>query len=201
MALTPKLSYEERNDNCLLTITDATGIYNAETNPGGWGTPNPDPVDVTVFDLDIIITISDGTETTYDTIDLHALHGHATIEALVWEIDASMLKVDGTAMGTTATELPDGIWNITYTINTTVGAPEDILIDGRVRVGVYELLRVIPTIYNCDECKSKTVLDAIYCYGCLNVLRSNAYIAKTEELLDLLYVLERLITNGSNYTW
>jgi hypothetical protein len=119
----------------------------------------------------------------------------------VWDIDSSMLKVSTIATIGTDEELPDGIWNITYTLNTTAGTPEDIFIDGQVRVAVYELLRALPTIYNCTECKSKTVLDAIYCYGCLNVARSDAYVAKTEELLALLYTLERLVTNGSNYTW
>ena len=195
MALTPTLSYEERNDNKLLTMTDTT------SNWGSGG--NAAVTDVTVLTVDITITTSDGTETDYDTIDLYALNsGPFTLQSeLVFEIDASLLLVDAVAMGTSDDELPDGLWNITYTINTTVGTPEDIFIDGRVRTAVYELLRVLPSIYNCNDCKSKQVLDAIYCYGCLNVARSDAYVAKTEELLSLLYNLERIVTNGSNYTW
>jgi hypothetical protein len=193
MALTPSLSYSERNDNKVLTITDTTNNWGV----GG----NPNPADVTVITLGVIITISDGTHVHYDAIDLHAIQAHATQGAMVWDIDSSMLKVSTIATIGTDEELPDGIWNITYTLNTTAGTPEDIFIDGQVRVAVYELLRALPTIYNCTECKSKTVLDAIYCYGCLNVARSDAYVAKTEELLALLYTLERLVTNGSNYTW
>lgn len=200
MALTPTLSYEERNDNKLLTFTDTTA---------NWGTGgNIAVTDVTVLTLNIIITPSDNVPITYDQIDLVDLFGDGVgpefnAQAnLVFAIDATMLKVAAVAMGTTDTELPDGLWNITYVVNTTAGTfHEHILVDGRVRVGVYELIRALPTIYNCQDCKSKTVLDALYCYGCLNVLQSNAYVAKTEELISLLYVLERLITDGSNYTW
>jgi hypothetical protein len=190
MALTPSLSYEERNDNKVLTFTDTTV---------DWGAPIPSAV--TIINLDVTITTSDGTETMYETIDLHALHGHATQAAMTWDVDASMLFVGTTPLGTDDDELPDGLWEITYTLDTYVGAQTTILIDGKVRVAVYELLRTIPTIYNCSECKSKTILDALYAYGLLNVLRSDAYVAKTEELISLLYVLERIVTNGSNYTW
>jgi hypothetical protein len=190
MALTPTLSYVERNDNKLLTFADTTA---------DWGTPLP--AAVAIIDLDISITTSNGVETVYETIDLHALHGHATQVDMTWDINASMLLVGTVPMGTSDDELPDGLWKITYTLDSNIGTPVTILIDGRVRVAVYELLRALPTIYNCSECKSKTVLDALYAYGCLNVLRSDAYVAKTEEIISLLYTIERLITNGSNYTW
>ena len=199
MALTPTLSYEQRNDNKLLTFTDTTSNWGV----GG----NAAVTDVTILTLGIEITISDGTVTTYDDIDLVDLFGDGaapefnTQADMVFAIDASMLEVSGAALGTSDDELPDGLWEITYTINTTVGTPETIFIDGQVRVAVYELLRQLPTIYNCSECKSKTVLDALYAYGCLNVLRSDAYVAKTEELISLLYVTERIVTNGSSYTW
>jgi hypothetical protein len=199
MALTPTLSYVQRNDNKLLTFTDTTLNWGVGGNAVVTG--------VTVLTLDIKITTSNNTQITYDTIDLVDLFGdNAAPEfndqaAMVFPITAAMLKVLTTPMGTSDMELPDGLWEITYTINSTVGTPETIFLDGRVRVAVYELLRTLPTIYNCGECKTKTVLDALYAYGCLNILRSDAYVAKTEELISLLYVLERIVTNGSNYTW
>jgi hypothetical protein len=199
MALTPTLSYVERNDNKLLTFTDTTSNWGV----GG----NAAITAVTILTLGIKITTSDSTQTTYDTIDLVDLFGDGAgaefndLAAMVFPITAAMLKVSTVAIGTSDTELPDGLWEITYTINATIGTPETILIDGRVRVAVYELLRALPTIYNCSECKSKTVLDALYAYGLLNVLRSDAYVAKTEEIISLLYTIERIVTNGSNYTW
>jgi len=193
MALSPTLSYTERNDNKLLTLTDTTT----------WGAPEIEVSGITSLTLDITITTSDTTVTEYTTIDLYALNsGSFTLQSeLVFELNASMLLVGTAPLGTSDTELPDGVWSITYTVNAEPPLEEDILIDGIVRNGVYELLRTLPTTYNCTECKSKEVLDIIYTYGCLNVLRSDAYAAKTEELISLLFTIERLIANGSRYTW
>jgi len=201
MALHPTLSYSERNNNKALTLTDTTA---------DWGVAgNINVVDVTSLTLNIDITTSDNVTVSYEPIDLVDLFGDSVAPEfnaqsnMVFDIDASMLLVGTTPLGTLLdTELPDGIWNIVYTVNGNVGIlTENVLIDGKVRAATYELLRAIPTIYNCSECKSKTVLDAIYCYALLNVLQSDAYAAKTEELISLLYTLERLVTNGSNYTW
>lgn len=200
MALTPALSYVERNDNKLLTLTDAT----ADWGVGG----NIAVIDVTAATLDIIITTSDGTATTYDQIDLVTEFGDGiapefnTQADMVFAIDASMLLLSGVAIGTSDDELPDGIWNITYDINSGTGTlVEDILINGVVTVNVYELLRALPTTYNCSECKSKTILDTIYCKALLDVMESDAYAAMTEELITQLYNLERFIDDGSSYTW
>ena len=195
MGLTLALSYEEQNDNKLLTLTDTTADWDVGENIA--------VTEITSLTLDITITTSDGTEVVYDQLDLYTLGDgpFVTQSELTWDIDVSMLEVDGVALGTSDDELPDGIWKFTYVANVTNTLQESVLLDGRVRAAVYELLRVLPTIYNCQDCKSKQVLDAIYSYALLNVMQSDAYIAKTEELLDVLYTLERIITNGSNYTW
>ena len=210
MALVLSFSIEERNDNKLITVTDTAGTYHVVDNPTGWGAPNPDVTGIDgvthTLELNITVTTSDGTATTYDAIDLFTEFGpFAVTSDLVFELDMTMLKVIGVSAGTTDDEFPDGIYEIEYVYDDGLGSERsvnyDILVDGVVRVAVYDLLREIPTIYNCNECKSKTVLDAIYCYGCLNVMRSDAYAAKKEELINLLYTLERLVINGSNYTW
>lgn len=196
MALSLSLSYEEQNDNKKITITDTTT---------DWGTGgNIAVTDVTALTLDISVTTSDGTETVYDQLDLYTLGSgpFAAQSELTWDIDASILEVSGVALGTSDDELPDGLWEFTYVVNTTVATlQETVYLDGRVRAAVYELLRELPTIYNCVDCKSKQVLDAIYAKALLDVNRSNAYIAKTEEILSLLYTIERIITNGSSYSW
>jgi hypothetical protein len=73
--------------------------------------------------------------------------------------------------------------------------------EGNVRNAVYEALRTLPTLYMCQECKSKQIMDAIFAYGYLNSMRAGGYVAKTEELINQLYVLERLLEYGSTYTW
>ena len=75
------------------------------------------------------------------------------------------------------------------------------LIDGQVRNAVYELLRALPKLYECKDCTTKEVLDTIFDRAYLDAMASSAYVSKTEELYNMLYVLERLVTDGSTYTW
>lgn len=200
MALSLALSYAERNDNKALTISDVTSDYGVGENIG--------VTDVTEAILSISVTTSNNITVDYTPLDLVELFGSGDIPAfltqadMIYTIDATMLKVDDVAIGTADDELPDGIWEFTYVINTTAATLQQyVLLDGRVKTATYELLRCLPNIYNCKDCKSKKVLDTMYIYTCLNIMRSDAYIGKTQEILNLLYTIERMITNGSHYTW
>jgi hypothetical protein len=191
------LLYKERNDNKLITLTDVTP---------DWGTPTVG--DITTLTLNVEITLSVNTTTIYDIInlvDLVPLTDISTQDNLIFEIDGSVLKVDGNAMGTSDTVLPDGIYKFTYTLDKDLGTEsileEYVLMEGNVRNSVYQVMRVIPTLYMCNECKSKQIMDAIFAYGMLNSIRAGGYVAKTEELINQLYVLERLLEYGSSYTW
>ena len=58
MALVPKILPNESDNAQILSIYDNTGVYDAVTNVGGFGTPNPEINDVTgatlIFDFDDI---------------------------------------------------------------------------------------------------------------------------------------------------
>lgn len=64
MALDPKISVCLQNDCTELVPTDVTGTYDANDNPGGWGSPNISGSDVDTAEL--IVTRPDGSENTYD---------------------------------------------------------------------------------------------------------------------------------------
>jgi hypothetical protein len=195
MALNLSLSYSERNDNKLLTVTDTTD---------NWGTGGNIAVSaITSLTLDVTITNSEGTEIVCDQINLKTLNtldGSSVQADLVFELSCDTLGI-----GTITDKLPDGIYDFTYIVDENIAGEvvfvESILVEGQVRVSVYEKLRTLPTIYNCKECKSKEIMDTVFCYGLLNVLESDGYVAKNEELINQLYVLERLIVNGSTYSW
>jgi hypothetical protein len=200
MALTVSLSYSERNDNKLLTITDTT------TNWGVGG--NLEIYDIQTLTLDVTVTTSDGTETVYDQIDLvtkNNLGGSSTQANLVFTISCADLEDSGTALGTSSDLLPDGIYEFAYIIDdgevTETSYTEKILVEGVIRTYVYDLLRTLPTTYNCAECKTKEIMDIIFCKGLLDAMRAASYVAKTEELINQLYTLERLVLYGSTYTW
>jgi hypothetical protein len=213
MGLSLSFTVAESNDNKTITVTDTTGEYNAVTNDTGWetgGATNPDPagIDGTTHTLQLVVTITtaDGTETEYDAIDLYDEFGPFTdLTDLVFALDCSMLEVSGDALGTSDDEFPDGIYKFVYIYDegelTENYANSDILIEGRIRNAVYELYRTIPTTYNCQDCKSKQILDIIFTKAYYDSMVISAYSAREIELLNMLSVIERLVTNGSSYTW
>jgi len=197
MAVSLNLDYTERNDNKLLTLTDTST---------GWDIPAGS--DITTLSLQISVTTSDNTTTDYDSINLvtiNNINASTTQAELIYQIDASMLKVSGLAAWLNTDVLPDGIYEFKYVLNNGLGTSQIlddfVLLEGNVRNGVYQTLRTIPTLYMCQECKSKQIMDAIFAYGYLNSIRAGGYVAKTEELINQLYVLERLLEYGSTYTW
>jgi hypothetical protein len=187
------LNYVERNDNKAITLTDITP---------DWGAPAVSAI--TTLTLDISITTSDNATVNYAQINL--IPNAPTVQGdLVFTFDMSDIKLGTVAIGTSADVFPDGIYEFTYTLDATLATEsilnESVLMEGNVRNKVYEALRTIPTLYNCAECKSKQIMDAIFAYGYLNSIRAGGYVAKTEELLSQLYILQRLLDYGSSYTW
>lgn len=213
MALVLSYTVTERNDNKLLTITDTAGTYHAVDNPTGWGVPTwSAPTDITAIggghplELDIIITESDGTITTCDPIDLFALFGpFADAGDFIFPLTMAMLKVSTVALGTATDEFPDGIYDITYIVDRGLGKEvsvnTDQLIDGQVQNAVYELLRTVPTMYECGTCHEKETLDILFMRMYLDSVRASAVVSRSSSILSQLTVLERLVTNVSNYTW
>jgi len=210
MVLSLSFSVEERNDNKIITVTDSTGVYDALTNTGGWGAPNPEVTDIDgsnhTLEMIITITTSDNVEVEYDPIDLFTEFGPFTTTAdLVFELDCSMLLIGTEALGTTDTEFPDGIYEVVYIydrgLGSEVSTTVNLLIEGQSRNSVYNLLREVPTIYNCSDCRSRVILDTLLSKAFLDAIRASAYVAQEENLLKDLAVLERLVIDGSNYNW
>lgn len=213
MAFTLAFSVTESGDNKTITVTDTTGVYHVTTNPTGWGTPNPE---TTVIDsstntlsLDIVYTASDGAVTSYDTIDLHTAFltgGHTDVTYLVYPLNCSHLKVSTVAIGTSQDVIPDGLYEITYTWKKGLGGTEThtdaiVLIDGVVKSALYELLRTIPTLYECDYNHERTVMDIIFIKGYYDSMIATAIVGREAQVINQLYVLERLVLNGSKYSW
>lgn len=204
------LSFTERNDNIALIIQDITGT-DGSTDWGVGTNISYTDIDGSSYDLllDIVITTSDGTETTYDQIDLYSEFGpFVTYDDMVFTITADMLKVSTVAQFEVGDTLPDGIWDITYTVTNagTAGADvtlqEDVLIYGVVKYEVYDAIRQVPRIYELvGEVDTRTVWEALLKIAYLEALQASAYVSMSEELLDQLETLENLVRNGSNNTW
>lgn len=196
MALSLNLAVSERNDNKVLTLTDAST---------GWGTGG----DLNFTDIDDInhflyvqINITSNANSSPIITSVVNIPGpFVTQSDITIDIDASTI-----GLGTIDTLLPDGIYDITYYISDELDVVEYIktlsaLIIGQSQKAVYNKLRLLPIFYNSKTCKIRDVNEAKLYYAFLRSIEKNAYIAKRTELLEMLETLQRLLLNGSNYPW
>ena len=222
------LSYTQSNDAVTLTVTDTAGTYVAVDNIYGWetgGATNEDVADIVAatdvttaskyhLTLNVTVTDKNGTATAYDEIDLytHNLSGPFTTAAeLTWDFNAADFigTVSGTAMGLATDKLTDGIYAITYSLDDNVtpfanrdSVVESTIIDGDVRIAVYDKLRQVSTDYDCeDNDRSRDIMEALLAYCYLQSIEASASISNTSELVVQLYTLDKMVSDGSHYTW
>ena len=223
MALILDLTYSQSNDGTTLTLTDSAGEYTIN-NTDGWGSPNdedwalivastdtssyiPDKYHLT---LDVTVTDKSGVETTYDQIDLYDHRGSAFTAAtdLTWDFTPADFVVSSTAMGLSTARLDDGTYEISYrliynddgTVQSHVS--DTILVDGDVRYDVYNKLRQVPVDYdNENVSKSKEIMEALLSYCYLTSINAGGAVAMTEEISTQLYTLDKLVSDGSKYSW
>ena len=217
MAVTLALtaSFVEQNDALALVVTDTTGSDG--TNDWSVG-DNPDYSDIVDLEgatntwglyLDITLTQSDGTETVFDTIDLHDEFGgtgFGDADDMVFTITAPMLFVDASTDYDSEDTIPDGIYDISYGARQVDVSDHEtdyeLLLDGVVRKAVYDIMRLIPITYaDSDDIDSREIREAMFAWSYLTALTSSSYVSKNEELLTQLNTLENIIRNGSNNTW
>lgn len=230
MALVLDLEYSQSNDATTLTITDIAGTYHAVDNTDGWNNagdlannPGADQIVISTdvvagavlteyhLLLDITVTDKGGVETIYDTINLYDHNGGAFTDAddLTWDFTPASFIESSTAMGLATDKLDDGIYELTYQIvendsHTTVLATfsEDVLVDGDVRIDVYNKLRQVTTDYENEENDtSRDTMEALFAYSYLQAIEASSAVAMTEELINMLYTLDKLVSDGSHYTW
>src|SRR5208283_4856981 len=109
----------ERNDSEQITFTDTSTGW---TSPPlgsfvSYKTANPTSSQYAIT-LGIVIN-STSSAITYDNIDLFVLNGSVQFtnqSQLVFNISANNLTVGGNPLGTSTTQLTDGIWDTVYTI-------------------------------------------------------------------------------------
>jgi hypothetical protein len=179
-------------------VSTGTGTLGA----GDEVTPvTPTAAEITSATLDTTITGVDGIATAKSQVDLYSQFGPFTTQNdMVYTITAALL-------GDTAdSELIDGLYELDYTLGYggtgTATLNVTILVYGIVKVATYEKLRNINVWYMCtDGCPTDEIQEADLCGAYLSSIENSAYVAKTEELLNMLVVLDNIVKNGSNITW
>lgn len=211
MALSLNLSTEERNDSKVITITDISTGWGTDTDPSYTVIKAFNDVSA-IYSLILTVTINSVSGTTvYDPIDLYTINNtpFATQADMVFPINASILKVSSQSIGDSNTLLPDGIWDISYTLKKKVSSvwtdyltkTVSVLVYGQVQKQVYDKLRLVPEYYDSKKTTQRNIQESLLYYTFLQSIEKNAYIAKKEQLLEMLETLQRLLLNGSNYPW
>jgi hypothetical protein len=207
MALALNLSVVERNDSKLITFTDTST---------GWGTEGDPAINAlaarTSLTNSIIMNITINTPSEVivcDQIDLYDLAGPFAVQAdLVFELDSTVVLSSGVGISSNDV-LPDGVWDISYKVQTWSGAAWvdvdeysfSVLIYGDIKTQVYNRLRLIPNLYNSKLLMARDIQEPLLYYTFLQSVEKSAFVARKEELLAMLGTLERLLLNGSNYPW
>jgi len=168
----------------------------------------PDFDEITAITLDTNITGVDGVETPKTQVDLYTLNSGPFTLLSELEYTVTPTLLEGTA---TTDELIDGLYELTYTITSTDAVSLQaytqelkvtILVYGVVKVATYKKLRNISTLYTCkDGAVADEMSEADFCGAYLSCIENSAYIAKTEELINMLIVLDNIVKNGSDITW
>ena len=164
----------------------------------------PTVLELTAITLDTVFTGTSNTPVTKNQIDILAVFGPFTVQdSMIYTVTSVHLDGD-----TEAALLEDGLYEVTYNVtykgagglaSQTETLVTTLLVYGQVQTLVYDKIRQIPAWCNCSNKDSvEKILEADLCGAYLTGIEQSAYIAKTEELITMLIVLDDMVKNGSN---
>lgn len=112
MALIPTLSFCLNNSCTELIVSETTGAYNAISNLGGYGAPNPTTASVTTYTL----VITDPDDITYTINLLSTTYFPTTDNTIEYSIPLTSLG--------NRTVIEDGYWQFAWTVSSNVSLQE-----------------------------------------------------------------------------
>ena len=173
-----------------LYISELTGVYNAETNTGGWGAPNAVTGDI--LHSKIIVTFPNGTT----IVEIEDPTGFPTSDdEFVYEITAAVLG---------GTSIADGLYQIEYIVYnnnddevTYTTGSQYFLFTCNTQCCVDQLFAKIATDDDCS-CNSYTVKNALYASALLKGLIANKDCGNITNMNSLITKLNTICNNSSN---
>jgi hypothetical protein len=176
-------------------------------------TVTPRVTEILSLTLDTTITGVSNVAVPADQVDLIAEFGAAVIpyftdqSQLVYTITSDMLGTGTDAL------LEDGLYALEYKVGYKGQAADGtnfsdtekietfevtVLVYGQVKVAVYDKYRQIPAWCNCEDQDALwKIMETDLLGAYLTAIETSAYIAKTEELINMLIVLDDMVKNGS----
>lgn len=198
MALTLVLS-SSNADITQLTLTDATGDYDALTNLTGWGAPNL--ALSAVLYAHLFITTPEGIQYDRDIEnDLGIDFSTVTSDALIYNITHDLLG------GTIDTILEDGVYEVIYRISDKAtwddgGNDYELTINVMtyyiVQGGVFERIAEIPTYYKCASCDNLYVQETTTLFMLLQSIIAASTYSSTTQFEIILAMLEDALSFDS----
>lgn len=192
-----------QSSNCKqLTISETTGTYNVDTNPGGWGAPNlPLPTDPTLNAI-IEITAPDGTVYTFDKSDIgpnFPFPDPTGLEEMVFNYNGGIVGNYTNPTGVVA--FPDGYYAIKYTITylkgitpVTLFTNQSIILTCQTRCCVDKLFHAASQTKECADCDNNLLNKALeaeaylksaeYAAGCGKVEMAKQNLAKAQWICN-----------------
>ena len=161
------------------SFKETTGIYDAGSNPGGWGTPNPELIDASNANLAIILPGS----TTPVSVDISAYFPS--------DDNTFSINITNTDLGLdSADALPGGIYQITYnvTIDTSIySKTKYVIISCEYDCKIEQLIHKLVIKECCLECEDEDLDKIIYLKTLLCVAKSAAdcgNLTRAQEAID-----------------
>lgn len=98
-------------------------------------------------------------------------------------------------VGQSEDKFMDGIYEIEYDADSEDTVKYNTLLDYNVRFCVYNVLRLIPDIHNCNVCSNMKVQRAIFMFTYLKSLEYSAAAGQISEIERILTSLQNLCKN------
>lgn len=167
MALELNVKFTRSNDYQSIVATDLTGVYNALTNPGGYGAPNPTVASFTAFNITITPTdpvtlLPTGTPVTIDAYPSLPSSSNGTFT--ITNVDLGLAATDN---------IIDGVYLFNVVAETTLGEYE------------YQRYAVFSDIVAC--CIRNLTLQA---FGCdcngknKNLVKANMWLSLVQQSVN-----------------
>ena len=178
----------QSSDCTQFTFKDTTGIYNAISNPTGWGAPNDD-INTAQTPTTLDITLPDGI-TTYQ-IDLATTNPLFPVDQPPDELLLDMSDIGGVA----GDLVPDGVYTFVYTATAQSGSYTQTQVVGftcQVCCCVQSMLKNIKS--GCDCCnqdlmqimEAQLLLAGLQCQlACGNITEFNNTLAALQKICKM----------------
>lgn len=180
------LNNQQTNDAKILYLTDESTWDDGDL-----------PVYTAITDayLDIYYRTPDGISEIYNINVTNIFTGAASVDDLIFPITSIDVGLGGDVV------LPDGIWTVAYTVTDGTGTGGDpwsfdsdleLLLDAIIKVEVYRQVSTIVTKYYCsNNYYTKPIDDILLIKGLYDSMLASAYVAKQDEIINILEVLQR----------